>query len=166
MKKSKAPEVEVQITPMLDMAFQLLTFFILTYRAMPSEGQFAMNLLPAAPALNEKVTAPPKTETNPNPDIPAMLKTLTTQIHANADGSLGRVTIEEVEVKGMDQLRDKLKEIFDNKDLPFEQVLIQADPQLKYEELVKVIDVFSSQKITKISFSELDPNSANAGVAL
>ena len=47
MKKSKAAEVEVQITPMLDMAFQLLTFFILTYRPAPAEGQFSMNLLPA-----------------------------------------------------------------------------------------------------------------------
>ncbi len=50
MKRKKADEVEVQITPMLDMAFQLLTFFILTYHAAPTEGQFSMNLLPAAPA--------------------------------------------------------------------------------------------------------------------
>ncbi len=49
-KKSvrRAEEPTVQIAPMLDMAFQLLTFFILTYHPMPTEGQFVMNLLPAA----------------------------------------------------------------------------------------------------------------------
>ena len=30
MKKLRPMEVEVPVTPMLDMAFQLLTFFILT----------------------------------------------------------------------------------------------------------------------------------------
>ena len=51
--------VEVPITPMLDMAFQLLTFFILTYHPMPVEGQFVMNLLPAQPAtqMEAEVTA-------------------------------------------------------------------------------------------------------------
>ena len=42
----RSMEIEIPITPMLDMAFQLLTFFILTYRPAPSEGQFSMNLLP------------------------------------------------------------------------------------------------------------------------
>jgi len=40
VRRSKQVEVEVQITPMLDMAFQLLTFFILTYRPAPTEGRF------------------------------------------------------------------------------------------------------------------------------
>ena len=35
---------------MLDMAFQLLTFFVLTYHPAPQEGQFVMTLLPAQPA--------------------------------------------------------------------------------------------------------------------
>ncbi len=39
---------------MLDMAFQLLTFFILTYHPMPTEGQFLMNLMPASPATDFK----------------------------------------------------------------------------------------------------------------
>ena len=50
MKQRIHADVEVPVTPMLDMAFQLLTFFILTYHPMPAEGQFVMNLLPASPA--------------------------------------------------------------------------------------------------------------------
>ena len=163
MKKSKHQEIEVQITPMLDMAFQLLTFFILTYRPAPTENLFSMNLLPAAPAIKMDATKDPSKDVPKNDSAPASLTTLTTVLRANPDGTLGRVTIEENEIVGMDQLKAKLKEFLDpTKDLPFEQALIQADPQLKYEEVMKVIDVFSSLKINKISFSEIDPSSGAA----
>ena len=159
-KKKKHDEVELQVTPMLDMAFQLLTFFILTYRAAPMEGQFSMNLLPAAPAIKMDAKEPPNSDAK-NADVPQQLRTMTTQLRANPDGTLGQVNLEEIEVQGMDQLRAKLKDILDPaKELPFEQALIQADPNLKYEELMKVIDVFSSLKINKISFGELDARSA------
>lgn len=36
--------VELPITPMLDMSFQLMAFFIFTFRPAPTEGQIAMAL--------------------------------------------------------------------------------------------------------------------------
>src|SRR5262249_23145307 len=128
-RKSKQEEVELQITPMLDMAFQLLTFFIMTYHPAPSEGQFAMNLLPASPQLD--LNAPAGENKQENQDIPAALRTMKTALFAAPDGTLGKVTVGEVEVQGMDQLKAKLEEILGNKDLPFDQALIQADPLLK-----------------------------------
>ena len=159
MKKSKPMEVDIPITPMLDMAFQLLTFFILTYRPAPAEGQFAMNLLPASPAMKMDAAAPADTEAK-NSDVPATLSTMTTQVHANPDGTLGRVTLEEIEVNGMDELKEKLEAILGTGDAPFEQALIQADPNLKYQELLRIVDIFSTLKITKISFQELDAGTA------
>src|SRR6516164_148323 len=41
-KAEPGPEVELPITPMLDMAFQLLAFFILTYHPSALEGQVAL----------------------------------------------------------------------------------------------------------------------------
>ena len=38
VKKQKTEEIEIPITPMLDMAFQLLTFFILTYHPAQPRG--------------------------------------------------------------------------------------------------------------------------------
>ena len=38
--------VEMNLAAMLDMAFQLLTFFILTFRPAPVEGQLSLNLPP------------------------------------------------------------------------------------------------------------------------
>jgi biopolymer transport protein ExbD len=37
-------EPDLPITPMLDMSFQLLAFFIMTFRPAPTEGQIAMTL--------------------------------------------------------------------------------------------------------------------------
>ena len=39
-------EPDLPITPMLDMSFQLLAFFIMSYRPMPTEGQITVNLPP------------------------------------------------------------------------------------------------------------------------
>ncbi|MBX6315792.1 MAG: biopolymer transporter ExbD [Isosphaeraceae bacterium] len=141
---------------MLDMAFQLLAFFIMTYHPAPAEGQFSMSLLPASPAIDIQSENAPQAEQPANADVPASLRTLTTTLQATADGELGRVTVGENEVQGMDQLEAKLGEILGDKTLPFDQALIQCDGPLKYEELIRVIDVFSRLGITKISFSELE----------
>src|SRR3954465_5993806 len=85
-KKRKEENIEIPITPMLDMAFQLLTFFILTYHPMPSEGQFVMNLMPAAPATDINAQSPETTQANP--DVPAALRTLPTTLRAGEGGNL------------------------------------------------------------------------------
>jgi biopolymer transport protein ExbD len=153
----KATEVEVQVTPMLDMAFQLLTFFILTYSPAPVEGQFAMNLLPAQPALDAAAT--PETEVPPSGpvELPAALRTLTTSLRATPGGGLESIRIGENEpMNSPEALRAQAKAIFGAQDQPFEQVLIEVDPRLRYNELMRVIDIFASLDITKISFAELN----------
>jgi biopolymer transport protein ExbD len=156
-KRKQQEDVDIPITPMLDMAFQLLTFFILTYHPMPTEGQFAMNLLPAAPATDFRAQS--EAEAAPaNESLPAALRTLPTVLRAGDSGALGRVTIGEQEVQGMAALKRELETILKDPTLPFDQALLKVDPNLKYSELMKVIDVFSALKVTKVSFAELGPN--------
>ena len=153
----RSQEVEVPITPMLDMAFQLLTFFILTYKPTPAEGQFSMNLLPAQAVA--KLDEKPKENTTPSLDI--ALKTLRTVLKAGEGGTLSEIILEDQAIQGMDELKKKLEEFVNEPNLSFDQTLIKVDPHLKYSELMRVIDVYSSLKpkpLTKISFSELDPN--------
>lgn len=167
MKPMRQTDVELQVAPMLDMAFQLLTFFILTYQVAPVEGQFSMNLLPAAPAIEMNADAP--SDDQPvNPDIPASLRTLRTSLMANPDGSLDRILLGENQLSGLDDLRARLEEITADKTLPFDQAIIQSDPNLAYSELMRVIDVFAGPtvKITRISFQELDPGFDPLGPAL
>lgn len=41
---TEATQPDLPITPMLDMSFQLMAFFILTFRPMPSEAQLPLSL--------------------------------------------------------------------------------------------------------------------------
>lgn len=156
MKRQKTEDIEIPITPMLDMAFQLLTFFILTYHPAPSEGQFSMNLLPAQPAVSMDA---PATDANASTDeLPAGLKTLPVILRANDDGSLGQITLGENNVADLAALAKEVKETFGNPTLPFDQTILRTDPKLKWAETMKVVNIFSDNKVTKISFAELGPD--------
>lgn len=152
-------EIEIPVTPMLDMAFQLLTFFILTYRPAPSEGQFSMNLLPAQAATvigKESIK-----EQSSSDSLAVELRTLKTVLRAGANGEIGQITLSDNPIGGLDALRKELESLVNDPNLQFEQALIKVDPRLKYAELMKVIDVYSSLKpkpLTKLSFAELSPS--------
>ncbi len=149
--------MEVPLTSMLDVAFQLLAFFVMTFNPTPVEVQYTMNLLPGSPqALPEQTNS--EESTSNSSEIPAALRTLTTSLIADVSGKIERITIGENEVQGIDQLRARLKTILSDKTLPFDQALIQADPNLQYAELMAVIDVFSGEGLQKISFAELNSN--------
>ncbi len=160
-RKKSEQSLEIPVTPMLDMAFQLLTFFILTYHPAPSEVQFVMNLLPAAPATD--INAQPPEAAQANPDVPAALKTLPTTLRAGEGGSLGRITLGENEIQGgLDVLKRELNVYLTDPTLPFDQTVIKVDPELKYSALMSVIDVFSkafadAKKEPKLAFAELSP---------
>ena len=154
-------EVEIPITPMLDMAFQLLTFFILTYRPAPAEGQFSMNLLPAQPATVISKEAP-KDESTSN-DLPTELRTLQTVLRAGPGGQIGQITLSDNPIASLDALKTELESLVNDPNLSFEQALIKVDRDLKYSELIKVVDIYSSLKpkpLTKISFAELNEGEA------
>src|SRR3954467_5101865 len=100
----RSSEVEIPITPMLDMAFQLLTFFILTYRPAPTEGQFAMNLLPPQPAT--KFDAPiTEGSVSESSEIPQALRTLTTTLRASPGGQIASIDLGEEHMGDLDALR-------------------------------------------------------------
>ncbi len=153
MKRKPQEDVEIPITPMLDMAFQLLTFFILTYHPSPTEGQFSMNLLPAQPVIN--MNAPAADSAASNSELPAGLKTLPTTLLAADDGMLAKVTLGENQIEGMEAFTKELTTILKDPTLPFDQTIIKVDSRLKYSELMKVINVFSELKVNKISFAEM-----------
>jgi len=155
LKKLRSMEIEIPVTPMLDMAFQLLTFFILTYKPAPSEGQFSMNLLPAQAATAMSKEAPKEEQTD---SVATELTTLKTVLKAGPGGQLGQIILGENPVADLKALKTELESLVNDPSLSFQQALIKVDPQLKYSELIKVIDVYSSLKpkpLTKLSFAEL-----------
>lgn len=161
-RRQKVDEPNVPIAPMLDMAFQLLTFFVLTYHAAPQEGQFVMSLLPAQPATAPAAAA--AAEAAPTSDLPASLRTLPTTLKAGDGGSLARIVVEQDEIPNDPKaLEEALLKYLQDPDLPFDQTLIKVDPNLRYSELMTVINAFSNafvraRKEPKLSFVELRPD--------
>jgi biopolymer transport protein ExbD len=61
-KKTGAPDkVEQQMTPMIDIVFQLLAFFVMTFKVASPEGDFNISMPSAAPqqALPDDLNLPP-----------------------------------------------------------------------------------------------------------
>ena len=158
--------VEMNLAAMLDMAFQLLTFFILTFRPAPIEGQLAVNLPPPGPTT--KVEAAAVTQQGLGTEMQLDMETLHLQVVADSAGGVKEVSVEKsATIPGplapgsLHVLEQKLQAIFGLQHIPYDRVQIAVDGQLHYGELMKIIDVCSHQKradgetIQRISFTEL-----------
>lgn len=58
--KSEGEKIELQMTPMIDIVFQLLVFFIMTFNIVKEEGDF--NITMPAAAISESNEPPPEEE--------------------------------------------------------------------------------------------------------
>src|SRR6516162_6865915 len=89
--------VVMPITPMLDMTFQLLFFFILNYHPNALEGQMDLSL--PAPTENKAKEQPetPMPSGSENDEVPAQVKVIVrTQQGTESEGMISRVTVEEL----------------------------------------------------------------------
>ena len=163
-KRSQA-EVELNLASMLDMAFQILAFFVLSFRPPPVEGQLSLHLPPAVPVTNV-ATEQQKAEAADAGATTA--KTLEISVFADPQGEVSRVQVGlnvaftgPAVASNLHKLEKRLQEAFGFANSPFEQAVIRVSPQLRYEELMKVIDVCTRQKtadgqnLHKISFVEM-----------
>lgn len=64
--------VKLNVTAMLDMAFQLLAFFILTFRAAPIEGHLSLNMPPPIPQTNVESAPDRRHRGNSTPNLHAL----------------------------------------------------------------------------------------------
>ena len=166
--RRKSSDVKLNLAAMLDMAFQLLAFFVLTFTPDPSEGQIQLRLPPpeAVKAANANAKAgQDKDNTNPVEGIESLI----ISAFSNGDGSIQTILVGEGEVgKNVLALDTRLGTIFSDPDAPFKQVILQIGSKLRYDELMKIIDVCTRQKLpngeslTKLSFVELPEGGAGA----
>src|SRR5262245_39708569 len=132
-RRRNQAEVELNLAAMLDMAFPLLTFFIVTFKPCPIEGQVTLRLPPPQPVTNVKGQAAGSDTGNLNPV--AGLNSLVLSVIASPSGTISAMAIGEGPVANLAQLESKLKSVLSDPGNPSDQVIIQVDSDLRYEEL-------------------------------
>ena len=162
-------EVMFPVTPMLDMAFQLLAFFVLTFQAPSAETHLDLDLpatpaaLPGGPQGEARPTETPKVDADLENDL---------WVRAESDdlGDLKSLRLGEAAVSDVATLGDRLRryaEILDGKPL---RVRLVADDGLRYEEAARVMAACSAAgvsalRLTSPSSSPLPiPGGGPAGV--
>jgi biopolymer transport protein ExbD len=166
--KRKQEDVELNVASMLDMAFQLLTFFILTFRPPPMESQISLRMPPPAPVFGVGTQNAGQDE-NKDPNDVKPVKTLTITVALLPGGGIDDAVVEVgVPSVGMNRvpmakLSDKLAEYFKGSADAFEQVMIQASPNLHWGDMMRVVEMCTKQKysdgrpLNKLCFVTLPP---------
>src|SRR5262245_6502950 len=149
-RRRSSEGVEINLAAMLDMAFQILVFFILTFSPMPIESQIAamlpastitQNMLPDSSARHEDV--PPVTVT----------------VLASAAGQIRDMAINDAVVPNLHELRQQLRQTIDSRRQC--NLILQVDTKLHYQELIHVMDACTQgglvveSAIDKLTFVEL-----------
>ena len=159
-KKARDEEVTLNVTAMLDMAFQLLAFFILTFRPPPVEGQVYMRMPPPQAVLGAGAVSAGQEDKDPTTVKP--VKTLTITLLDEGSGSIKTVEVG-VPTVGMksipyNELPPELATYFKGSGDQFEQVIIQATSTLHWQYVMQAMETCSKQtfsdgsKLAKLSF--------------
>jgi biopolymer transport protein ExbD len=166
-RKRGLEEVELNLAAMLDMAFQLLTFFILTFKPAPVEGQILLRLPPPMPLTNTDPNAKDLGKTDSSDPVKGF-NTLAIIVTATNDGALNQIFVAQQEVPVDPNLAffdTKLRTLLNDPASPFDQVVVQVGSKLRYDQLMRVVEVCTKQtiggdphtKLTKLSL--VDENS-------
>lgn len=151
--------VTINLTAMLDMAFQLLAFFVLTFKPAPTEGEVALRMPPPQAVMAAKVSN--KKAGSSDKDVLTGLTSLVVSVLPNKSGGLGTMAIGEQPVGTLSGLDAQLRTVLTDQASPFEQVIIQVGSNVRYDALMSVVDVCTRQRLpngqplTKLSFVEL-----------
>ena len=138
--------VTLNMAAMLDMAFQLLTFFILTFKPSTIEQQIALKLPPPERVVPQNETQKAQ---QTNPDAVGLL-TLHLEAFAGADGRLASLVLEHGQkARDLQDLSAKMADILKRggAEAPIEQVIVEIDPNLQVQEVMQIFDICLSQKL-------------------
>ena len=153
-KPEAVPEPNLPVTPMLDMAFQLLAFFVMTYHPSDLEGQLDLNLATEpVVAIRPDLAAPPGEQAIQLPSNLAVI--VRTQMDNVNNGRISALTLQDdagpQPIDNLEKLAAELKKrqaTVENK----ENIKIQADGKLKWEGVIQVMDVCQQAGFKNISF--------------
>jgi biopolymer transport protein ExbD len=165
-KKRVQGEVELNLAAMLDMAFQLLAFFILTFRPSPVETQISLRM-PPAKGDGPSATLAPLENIKEKPE--EQMQQIPVIVHGTPDGGeIARIDIGGRSIQG--QSGDGLRQVLGTLNGTLAEMLSQTDfggvemrvsQNLLYERLMQVVDICTQQhlkngnQLTQVSISEI-----------
>src|ERR1700741_699517 len=91
-RRGGVDKVEQQMTPMIDIVFQLLTFFVMSFKIGVQEGDFNVKMPLAGAGIVAEQQLPP----------------VKVQMTANQDGSLRGLRMGERQLHGFDELNKEI----------------------------------------------------------
>jgi biopolymer transport protein ExbD len=153
--RQQAPlDVQLPITPMLDMSFQLLAFFIMTFQAANAqEGQLDMYLPKAGTPMAK---APEQVDLTKDSDVEIDKEGELTVVVASRTGDIESLTIREkiasTPVEDLKALRPALLKLRPGPDKKG-TIRVEADGKLKYGRLVEVMDACLGAGFKSVSFA-------------
>ena len=123
-------KIELQMTPMIDIVFQLLIFFIMTFKIVALEGDFNIKMPAAAPS-----------EGMPDED---QLPPITLRLTANQDGSLSGILVNDQRFRSFGELHQYIIDLVGedagpDTGLEGAEVEIDCDENLKYINVVEAM---------------------------
>jgi len=126
-------KVEMQMTPMIDVVFQLLTFFVMSFKIVSQEGDFNIKMPLAASGPSEQMQ-----------DLPPIKLRLT----ADSQGRLSGISMGERTLGNFKKLHEAILELVGtdsgpNSMAPQTECEIDADYDLRYENVVEAITAIS-----------------------
>lgn len=147
-KKENDGKVEMQMSAMIDIVFQLLIFFILTLKIIPPEGDFNINMPIGVAAAN------------PNEIPPEVYKV---KLDANPDGSLNQLWFGGRSMGNdypfcFDRLNNEIAQIVGGQQGFSDDAEVELDPDynLHYKYIIKAISSCRGRMIggTQVTYIE------------
>ena len=142
-KSKTSSEVELNMAAMLDMAFQLLAFFILTFRPSPVEAQISLRI----PTIAVTGAVGSQTEQQETTDFGL---TLNVKVLSTPEGELAGFEFDSTSLpasgdsaKDLQALNQYLQDSL--KGTAFEGIVIYFADDLNYERMVQILDICSHQ---------------------
>lgn len=141
---SSESKVSLEMTPMIDVVFQLLIFFMFTFKIVTVEGEFSITM----PSAELGSAAPTSENTTALPDIQVRMT-------ASQLGDLDGIQVGENQMKSLEELAQTLKDIVgdDPKVASDVEMQIVAPDNLKYGFVVGAINAAAKVRIQKIKFN-------------
>ena len=157
-KEEKPFPVDLPITPMLDMSFQILSFFIITFHPMPQEGQLSLHLPKTDDTSESKAELPP--------DVPDEKQDEYKILVTDAGGAVGNLAVQgptgvtpiaDVGNGKLENLKQVLKTIPKPKDgKKGPTVKIESSKLLKYSQLIMLMDICRNAGFDSVGIGQLE----------